>query len=123
MSQAQTLNKADAWTQEIAENLCESMSAEQLRKFAGHLDVSRTRGDTKMQTAVKVVRKEPLLSSMVSPNGRFMVQCNHCSSTECLMFRVDDSQIALKEAKSHKKQWNWHFPHVIDTVTEERLYG
>lgn len=111
---------------ELAELLCSAMNAEQLRRFAHHHNVPRTRGDRKLETALKVVRQNLEAASRVDLEGDFVVYCAHCGTRGGQRFQTQTAEIAVEEARNHKSQNRHHFPIALDIRDEEdveKLYG
>jgi len=115
-----TSMESDDFTDEqLADALMQTMTAEQLRRFAAHLDdVSRRRGANKADTARAVVEQDRD-AALANLTGSFRVECTGCE----LAFWTDHPQTALKAAKSHKAGNNSHFPAAIDADTDDRIYG
>ena len=111
---------ADDFTDEqLVDSLLQTMTAEQLRRFAAHLDgVSRRRGANKSDTARAVVDQDRD-AALAHLTGSFKIECTGCD----LAFWTDHPQTALKAATSHKAGHNDHFPRAIDADAQERIYG
>jgi len=110
----------------LARLLTEAMNAEQLRRFAHHHDVPRTRGDNKMQTALKVVRNNPEAAEMVRLQDDFVVYCGHCGTRGGQRFEVESGEESVREARQHKSRNPTHFPIAMDIredSDEWKLYG
>lgn len=109
----------------MANMLCEAMNAEQLRRFAHHHDVPRSRGDRKMQTALKVVKQNPAAAESVDLEGDFVVYCGHCGTRGGQRFQTETAEKAVDEARTHKSRNPSHFPIALDIRSEqaEKIYG
>lgn len=114
--EAQTQTMTDS---ELITGLQTQMTAEELRRFAAHLEnVSRSRGATKSQTSEEIVEQDRGAAARAVSDGDFTVGCS-CG----LAFDVSHPQTALKEAQRHKSENPTHFPRARDDRDDSRIYG